>query len=202
VAADPPKPQRLGDLSAVASEAAAEPTAASSDERPRQSSRVGGAVLLAVIAAVAIVAVVLLIDGGSSTSKKSSTAAANTKSSAKTKTGPKIDNEIKLTPSTPGSKSVGLVYVLSEHGIRAFFIAAEDIPAAKGFYYAVWLYNSPTSALPLSKTSKVGAEHSLAGGSRLPANAGEYHEILLTKETNPHPLHPGHIVMRGAFSLS
>jgi hypothetical protein len=207
VPADAPGPQRVGDLAAGASEPAAQPAVAassppSSDAPTRQSSRVGGAVLLAAIAVVAIVAIVLITKGGSSTSKKSSTTVASTKSSAKTKTGPKVDNEIKLTPTDPNSKSLGLVYVLSEHGVRAFFIAAQGIPAAKGFYYAVWLYNSPTSALPLSETNKVGHEHSLAGGSRLPADAGDYHEILLTKETNPHPTRPGHVVMRGAFSLS
>jgi hypothetical protein len=206
-AAGAPAPQRVGDLAAVASEPAPQPAAAvasspsSADAPPRQSSRMGGAVLLGAIAVVAIVAIVLITSSGSSTSKKSSTVA-STKSSAKAKTGPKVDNEIKLTPTDPGSKSLGLVYVLSEHGVRAFFIAAQGIPAAKGFYYAVWLYNSPTSALPLSETNKVGHEHSLAGGSRLPADAGEYHEILLTKETNPHPTRPGHVVMRGAFSLS
>jgi hypothetical protein len=199
--ADAPKPQRLGDLSAEAPQPAVAP-GASPVASPRQSSRVGGAVLLAVIAVVAIVAIVLLTDGGSSGGKKSSTTSASTKSSAKTKTGPTVDNEIKLTPTDPSSKSLGIVYVLSEHGVRAFFIAAQGIPAAKGFYYAVWLYNSPSSALALSETNKVGAEHSLAGGSRLPSDAGEFHEILLTKETNPRPTHPGHVVMRGAFSLS
>ncbi len=195
-------PQRVGDLSAAASAAGAGSTAASA-ERSLPSSRVGGAVLLAVIVAAVIVAVVLLTGGGSQTKKAATTTTgAGKTATGKAKPGPKIDNEIKLTPSNPKSKSVGLVYVLSEGGTRAFFIAAQNIPAAKGFYYAVWLYNSPTSALPLSKTSDVGSSRSLAGGSRLPRNAGDYREILLTRETKAHPTRPGRVVLRGPFSLS
>ncbi len=192
-------PQRLADLSG-GSEAAGAGPGASSAERSLPSSRVGGALLLAVLLAAVIVAVVLVTGGGSQTKKPSATSAAKTAAS-KAKTGPKIDNEIKLTPADPRSKSVGLVYVLSEGATRAFFIDAQNIPRAKGFYYAVWLYNSPTSALPLSKTSAVGASHSLAGGSRLPDNAGEFREILLTQETNPRPTRPGHVVLHGPFSL-
>ncbi len=73
------------------------------------------------------------------------------------------------------------MYVLAEGSKRAFFIAAQNLPATKGFYYAIWLYNSPSSALPLSRSPQVGSTHSLAGGSALPANAGEFHEILLTR---------------------
>ena len=72
----------------------------------------------------------------------------------------------------------------------------------KGFYYAIWLYNSPTSCVPLSKSSAVGSKHRLAGGSPLPSNAAEFHEMLLTQETNPKPTHPGPVVLRGPLSLT
>jgi hypothetical protein len=198
-----PGPQRVGDLSSSSSSssspsaAAAPPTPSA---RPQRSSRAGGAVLLAVIAAAVIVAVVLLT-GGNSSSNKPSTTTGKTATSA-TKPGPTIDNSITLKPPRGStSHSVGVVYVLSEGAKQAFFIEAQHIPAAKGFYYAVWLYNSHTSALPLSKTSDVGSTHKLAGGSALPSNSGTYHEILLTEETNPKPKHPGHVVLRGPFSL-
>jgi len=93
------------------------------------------------------------------------------------------------------------VYVLAERSKRAFFIEAQHIPASHGFYYAIWLYNSHTSALPLSRSPGVGSNHRLAGGSTLPSNAGEFREILLTEETKAKPTHPGRVVLRGPFSL-
>ncbi len=163
------------------------------------SSRVGGAILLAVLAAVVIVAVVLLT-GGSSSNKPSASGTVSTSSTA-TKTGPTIDAQITLKPTLHGSHTVGVVYVLSEGSKRAFFVQVQHIPQTKGFYYALWLYNSHTSSLPLSKSPAVGSSHSFAGGSALPGNAGEFHQILLTKETSAHPTHPGHVVLSGMFSL-
>jgi hypothetical protein len=191
-------PQRVGDLSSAPPSAGAAPSAPPAP--PQRSSRVGGAVLLAAIVAAVIVAVVLITNKSSGTNKPSTTAS-KTATSA-TKTGPTIDNSIPLKP-THGSKSrsIGVVYVLAEGAKQAFFIEAQHIPRAKGFYYAVWLYNSPTSSLPLSKTSDVGSTHKLAGGSTLPSNSGEFREILLTEETKPKPSHPGHVVLRGPFSL-
>lgn len=192
------QPQRVGDLSSASSAASGAPSAPPAP-RPPSSSRLGGAVLLATIAAVVIVVVVLLVGGGSG-SKKASTTTSTTSTTA-TKTGPTIEAQITLKSPNRKSHSIGVVYVLAEGAKQAFFIEAQNIPQAKGFYYAVWLYNSPTSSLPLSKSSDVGSDHKLAGGSQLPSNAGEYREILLTEETAAKPTHPGHVVLRGAFSL-
>ncbi len=95
-----------------------------------------------------------------------------------------------------------MVDILSEASKLAFFIEAQHLPESKGFYYAIWLYNSPTSALPLSKSPAVGSTHRLAGGSLLPSSAGNYHEILLTEETAAHPTRPGHVVLRAPFALT
>jgi hypothetical protein len=147
-----------------------------------------------------VVAVVLLSGGGS---KTANTKASKTSSTAASKTGPTVENQIALKP-TPNTKSgsIGVVEILAEKGKQAFFIEAQHIPESKGFYYAIWLYNSPKSSLPLSKSPAVGSTHRLAGGSLLPSTAGDYREILLTKETNPHPSHPGHVILRGQFSLT
>ena len=159
--------------------------------------------LLAVIVAVVVVAVVLL--SGGSSPKKASTTASDTVSTASTATkkGPTIDDQIKLKSPDPTSHTTGVVYVLSEGSKRAFFIQVQHIAASKGrgYYYAVWLYNSHKSALPLSKSPTVGSSHAFAGGSALPSDSGEFHEILLTKETKAHPTHPGLVVLRGPFSL-
>jgi hypothetical protein len=210
------QPQRLQDLSAAAAAAkvsAASATsaagagagasaggggsAASPTGTQLRSSRLGGAILLATIVVVVVVAVVLLSSGG----KKTSTSSTSTTTA--TKTGPTVENQIALKPPAgPKSGSVGVVEILAEKGKQAFFIEAQHIPESKGFYYAIWLYNSPTSALALSKSPAVGSTHRLAGGALLPSNASEFHEILLTRETNPHPAHPGRVVLRGAFSLT
>jgi hypothetical protein len=201
------EPQRLQDLSSSSSSAstttgaaagAGPPAAAAARTLP--SSRVGGAVLLAVIVAVAVVAIVLLSGGGSSASKSRASAGKGSGTSS-TKTGPTIDNQIALKPPTPGSGSVGVVDIVSEGSKRVFLIEAQHIPESKGFYYAIWLYNSPSSSLALSKSPAVGSTHRLAGGAPLPSNAGDFHEILLTEETKPKPSHPGRVVLRGAFSL-
>jgi len=196
-----PEPQRLQDLASAGA-----PAAASASPPPRarsqQSSRLGGAVLLVGIVAAVVVAVVLLSGGGGSKAKKSSTSASNTSSTASTKAGPAVENQITLKAAQAKSGSVGVVDILSEKGKTAFFIEAQHIPASKGFYYAIWLYNSHTSALPLSKSPAVGSTHRLAGGSLLPSTAANYREILLTRETNPHPKHPGRVILRGPFSLT
>jgi hypothetical protein len=161
------------------------------------SSRLGGAVLLAVILAAVIVVVVLLTSSGGSKKKASTTAS----TSSTTTSGPKEQAHFAL--KAPGkSHSVGSVQILSEGNKRAFYIQAEHIPATNHFFYAIWLYNSHTSALPLSKSPPVGKSHKLAGAAALPENAGSYKEILLTKETSQHPTHPGHVVLRGPFKLT
>src|ERR1700722_4241335 len=167
--------------------------------RPARSSKLGGAIVLAVLVAAVVVAVVLL--SGGSSGKKSSTTSSTSSTSAKT--GPTVENQISLKPPTGvKSASVGVVDVLAEAGKRAFFIAAQHVPASKGFYYAIWLYNSPHNALALSKSPAVGSTHRLAGGSLLPAAAADYREILLTRETTAHPKQPGRVVLRGPFSLT
>jgi hypothetical protein len=91
--------------------------------------------------------------------------------------------------------------VLSEGSKYAFYLAAEHLPPSKGFFYAIWLYNSPTSHEALSKSPPVGSDGRLQGGALLPADAGSFHQMLLTRETNSRPTHPGPIVLSGAFAL-
>jgi hypothetical protein len=161
------------------------------------SSRRAGALLLAAIVAAVVVAVVLLSSGGGSHKKTTSTGAAAAKAGAQ----PKAEGRIALVPGSPSSRGSGTVEILSEGGKRAFFIQAEHLPASKGFFYAIWLYNSPTSALALSKAPTVGADGKLAGAALLPSNASSYRELLVTRETNSRPSRPGPIVLRGRLQL-
>ena len=181
--------------------------------RSLPSSRRGGALLLALLVVVVVVVVILVTSGGgshkaASTVAGTTTPAATTTSSGSTKSGtskkagsPTVDKQIPLTSPDPSSKAVGLAEVFSEGSKRAFYIAAEHLPPSSGFFYAVWLYNSPTSALALSKSPAVSSNGRLQGGALLPATAGNYREMLLTRETSSRPTHPGPVVLKGAFSL-
>ena len=165
------------------------------------SSRLGGALLLAGLLIGVIVAVILITNGSSSHPKKN--AAASTASATKSSgSGPKVEQRLALRSPNPGSTTVAVVEILAEGGKRAFYVAAENLPPSRGFYYLIWLYNSPSSSEALSRSPTVGSNEKLAGGALLPANAGNYREMIITRETSSHPTHPGPIVMRGAFSLS
>ena len=177
------------------SEAGSAP-AAPQEQHARPSSRVGGALLLAAIVAAIVVVIVIVTNDSGSSQKKGSTGASTT--SAK----PKTEGRITLHPQDPSSSSSGTVQILSEGGKKAFFIQAQHIPANQGKdFYAVWLYNSPSNALALSKSPPVGASHKLAGAALLPNNASDYREILLTRETSTRPSRPGPIVLRGKLGL-
>lgn len=181
--------------------------------RPSLSpARIRGALLLAAIVVAVVVAVVLLSSGGSSSSSNSAGNAAGeaseTTSSGKAATNTqkaqaKEDKRITLTSPDAASNAVGVAEVLSEGSQYAFYLAAQHLQPSKGkgFFYAVWLYNSPSSYEPLSRAPDVGASGNVQGGALLPKDAGKYHTMLLTRETDPKPSSPGPVVLRGAFAL-
>ena len=74
--------------------------------------------------------------------------------------------------------------------------------ASRGFFYAIWLYNSPHQREAVSKSPAVGSSHKLAGGALLPTNAGEYHDNPAHPRDHRPPDPPGHVVLRGAFNLT
>ncbi|HTA35510.1 MAG TPA: sigma factor-like helix-turn-helix DNA-binding protein [Solirubrobacteraceae bacterium] len=209
------------DASAGAATARTAAVGASAPGTPpsRASSRRAGAVLLGVIAIVVVVVVVLVLSGGGSSKHSGAASASNESSSgsstvAKTSTSAgtsstagtqtskaKEDKRITLTSPDSSSKAAGVAEVLSEGDQYAFYLAAEHLPPSKGFFYAVWLYNSPTSFEALSRAPAVGSNGSTQGGALLPKDAGKYHTMLLTRETSSKPASPGPIVLRGSFAL-
>jgi hypothetical protein len=174
-------------------------------------ARIRGALLLAAIVAGVVVAVVLLSGGGSSSSSNSAAdggEASKTTSSGKGTTSTqqaraKEDKRIALASPDAASRAVGVAEVLSEGSQYAFYLAAQHLQPSKGkgFFYAVWLYNSPSSYEPLSRAPDVGASGNVQGGALLPKDAAKYHTMLLTRETDPKPSRPGTVVLRGAFAL-
>jgi Sigma-70, region 4 len=164
-------------------------------------SRTAGALLLGVIV-VAIVVVAILVSGGSKGSGHTSSTTANTQSTSTSSAGkPSLNKTIVLTPIEPTLKVSGTAYVLSQNARLAFYVAARGMPASSGFFYAVWLYNSPSSAAPLGRAPTVNSNGRMEGGGPLPTNAGNYHQLIITRETSTHPSHPGPIVLRGTFGL-
>jgi hypothetical protein len=180
-------------------------------------SRRGGALLLAGIVVVVIVVVVLLSSGGggsggsgagTSASTSTSTAGHTTSSSAKgtkasstTGSKAKVTNQITLSPPEPSSKSLGIAEILAEGSQHAIYVAAEHLPPTHGFVYVLWLYNSSSSAQAIGKTT-VNSTGRMQAGALLPTNAGDYHQLLLTRETSEQPNQPDHIVLQGAFALT
>jgi hypothetical protein len=192
---------------------APEPAARAPRERlahPRTalpSSRRAGAALLGAIAVAVIVVVVLIVSGGGS-SKHNAGAQAASASTAAGETGAtgtqakaKEDKRITLTSPDPASKATGVAEVLSEGTQYAFYLAAEHLAPSKGFFYAVWLYNSPSSFEALSRAPNVGSSGSVQGGALLPKDAAKYNTMLLTRETSSKPSSPGPVVLRGSFAL-
>jgi hypothetical protein len=183
-----------------AAAAASLPAAPSAPRAQLPVSRRGGAVLLALLAAVviAVVLVIVLTTGGGS---HHASAAARSSGSSTT---PRASETRRLTLTPPNGSThgpLGVAAVLQEGSTYAFYLAAERLAPSNGFFYAVWLYNSPTSFEALSKSPPVKGDGRLQGGSLLPADAYKYHQMIVTKETSERPTSPGPVVLRGSFAL-
>lgn len=214
--ASPARGERTGHPGAGAPRRAAAGVSGAASGLP--VSRRGGALLLAGIVVVVVVVVVLLTSGGggggsntsTGTSASTTTSAhghttssstAGTKSSSTTGTKAKVTNQLTLTPPESSSKSIGIAEILAEGSQHAIYVAAEHLPPTHGFFYVLWLYNSPSSAQAIGKTT-VGSTARLQAGALLPANAGDYRQLLLTRETAERPSQPGPTVLSSAFSLN
>lgn len=194
----------------------ARPTQSAYRPRPARApggSRLGGALLLGGLVVAVVVAVILLSGGGgkasnsaASTSTSTSTPTTGTNSSSSSTSSSsagkaKIDKKLTLEAVEPSLKASGEAYVLSQGSRRAFYVLARGLPPSNGFFYAVWLYNSPSSSAPLGRAPTVGSNGELTGGGPLPPNARDFAKIIVTRETSTHATQPGQIVMSGAFSV-
>ncbi len=185
--------------------------------RPRESrspqasagSRRAGALLLGAIVVVIVVVVVLVSSGGGGKGSAPTTTAAGTtttgtgtsSTSTTSATKPKLDSTIRLSSPEQSTSANGVAYVLSDGSRHAFYVSAQGLPPSTGFFYAVWLYNSPSNAEPLGRASSVSSNGRMQGGNPLPNNAGNYAKFIITRETSSHPSQPGPTVLSGAFTL-
>jgi hypothetical protein len=178
----------------------------------KPSSRLGGALILAVIVAVIAVVVVLATSSGSNTtathssSRAGAAAGGQGSSTASTATSgaSKVHllSDIKLTVPEGSGGPVGEAAVLTESGKDVLALAAEKLAPSKGFFYAAWLYNSPSQAFALGKAPEVGSDGRLKPVAvPLPEDASSFHTLIITKQTSENPTAPGEVVLTGSFTL-
>jgi len=199
-----PSPARGVSAASLGATSASSPPPRSRDPRPPRAaggSRRAGALLLGAIVVVIVVAVVLISTSGGKSSNPSTTKSSSTASTSTSATKPSLNKTITLSALDPELKASGTAYVLSEGGRSAFYITAQGLPPSSGFFYAVWLYNSPSNSAPLGRASDVGSDGRMQGGNPLPSNASLFHQLVVTRETSTHPSHPGPIVLKGTFAL-
>ena len=184
----------------------------------RPSSRLGGAIMLGVgaLIVVAIVVVLIAVLGGGSSSKHPSTPAAasgttgttttpttrTTGTTATTAGRAQVVAQTNLNPPS-GGQAKGVGFVVREGSVYGIVIEAAHVAPNSHDAYAVWLYNSPSDAYRLGFVNPaVGTSGTLQVGNPLPATAGRYKQLLLTRETQSNPKSPGEIVLQGPFSVS
>jgi hypothetical protein len=202
---------------------AAEPAGASEPRglAARPSSRRGGIILLslgALVVVAAVVVIALVSNGGSkknstttasqpaatsSTPTTSSTPSTPTSTSTTAANGAKLVAQINLTAPTSAAatKPIGVALVLKQGKNTGIAIRAQNLPAnGKHDAYAVWLYKSAKDSHILGFVNPaVGSNGVLQAEAALPANAGHFSQLLVTKETQQSPKSPGTIVLQGVL---
>jgi hypothetical protein len=88
------------------------------------------------------------------------------------------------------------------HGYGLSLAAAGIGPTVAPNAYAVWLYRAPHVARLLGFVTQRPDRHgTVSTGGVLPSDAGRYHQILVTLETQTHPTTPGKIILTGPLNL-
>ena len=206
---------------AAAASGSATPPAGGGAGGDRPVSRRGGAILIAVAAAVVVVVVVIVLIANGGSSNSSSTSAStpattpattptgstastgSTGSTGTTGSGAKVLAQFNLSSPT-NKKTIGIAQFLQAGSQYGIAVVAENVePNTKHNAYAVWLYNSPGQAELLGFVNPgVGWSGRLSTAGPLRARAPQYHELLVTLETQSKPKAPGTIVLQGQVTLS
>jgi len=219
-----PAPEPVAATAGAAAEPSSAPAAESDGSSSprglaaRPSSRRGGIILLSLGALVVIAAVVviaLLSNGGSkknstttasqpaATSSTPTTSSTPSTSTSTTANGAKLVAQINLTAPTSAAatKPLGVALVLKQGKNTGIAIRAQNLPAnGKHDAYAVWLYKSSKDSHILGFVNPaVGTNGVLQAEAALPANAGHFSQLLVTKETQQSPKSPGTIVLQGVL---
>lgn len=170
----------------------------------RPVSRLGGAILLGAVAAAIIAAILIFVvfGVGGSTAHKKPTAQSPpaTASTTSTKASAKPLAQINLA-SPSHSKAVGIAEVIKAGNAMGVVIVAQGLKAnSHGNAYAIWLYNSPSSAYRLGYVRPgVTSSGRLQTAGRLPANASSYKQIVVALQHGASNK-PGKVVLKGTLA--
>ena len=156
------------------------------------------------IAAAIIVGIVT--SGGSSPQPHAGTQPTGTAPATTATTGTGTDAtqllaQLNLTSPGGNSNTVGIAQVVRRGATVGVLIDAQGVPANTTHNaYAVWLYSSPSVHRFVGFVPNlVGKNGKLATEGQLPADAANYHQLLITLETESKPTHPGEVVLSGPF---
>jgi hypothetical protein len=101
----------------------------------------------------------------------------------------------------PTPNGIAKIYT-STHGISLSLTVAGVSRKVTQNRYAVWLYSTPHVAQLLGFITQRPDRHgTVTTGGVLPSDAGHYHQILVTLETQTHPTTPGKIILTGPLNL-
>jgi hypothetical protein len=177
----------------------------SSGPRP---SRLGGLLLLAGAAAVVVVLIVVLLTRGgddSDSAASTSTPAAQTATTPTTATQQQItvEAQVNMRPTAKGGKALGVAQFFTDGTDHGVTVTAQNLqPNTSRDVYALWLAGGTkdkASSLLGFSPSKVKKNGRFSGSITLPDDAGDYREIVLTRETQASPTKPGTVILRGSL---
>jgi hypothetical protein len=197
-----------GQLPEIPVEAAAEHRAAPASPRPGSStaaapparppvSRRGGAFLLGGLVVVAGAVVAIVLSTGGSSHRHTSSGGGATGATGASGPAPKILAQINLNPPVASQGQRGAAQIVQEGSTNVLAIEVQGVKQPGRFAYAVWLYNSHTSAQRLGFVQQVSGGR-FQVGTPLPANYGQYRAVIVTQETSSAGGRPGPIVLSGA----
>ncbi len=173
-------------------------------------SRLGGIVLIAGVALVVIVLVVVLLTRGGDDSDTTSVAdtatAAQTSTTATSTTQGQItvEAQVNMRPTAKGGDALGVAQFFTDGTDHGVTVTAQGLkPNTSGDVYALWLaggtQGKASTLLGFSPT-KVKQNGRFSGSITLPDDAGDYREIVLTRETKASPSKPGTVILRGSLA--
>jgi hypothetical protein len=169
-------------------------------ERTQRSSRVGGAILLAGLAIGLVVAILAVAGVFSGDDDGEGGGGTETTATTSTQGQPQVEAQINLTPPEgQGGDAAAVAQIARQGDQRAVALVAQGLPQAnENRFYAIWLYTSPSRAKFLGFPNPQPTENGrMETGFALPGDAGNYQELVVTRETEEEPKRPGTIVLRG-----
>lgn len=170
-------------------------------------SRLGGILLLAGAAVVVVVLIVVLLTRGGDDSASVSTTTPATQASTTPNTATQgqitVEAQVNMRATSDGGKALGVAQFFTDGTDHGVTVTAQSLePNAGDDVYALWLTGGPkdkASTLLGFSPSKVGRNGRFSGSITLPADAGDYRQIVLTRETQDAPTSPGTIILRGSL---